>query len=444
MDTSKVIWSEGMFLCAQHFQQHDRFIEHLINSRCRGIQPFSWGFHKLSIDSDLLKIGKLALKKCSGIFPDGTSFNLPEDDELPVPLDVPNAISNELVYLSLPVRRPEVADADSEDAPESLSRYRMREKDVSNNNTIGEGKIPLHVGKLKTRLLTERNERSGYTCLGIARIVEARGDKNIIIDEKFIPPNLNCIAMTTLLGYMRELVGLLNIRGEAIASRLGSVNHGGDAGMKDFYFLQMINRYQPLLQHLSDVVDLHPEEFFRLVIQMAGELATFFKSGKRPSAFPAYCHDDLQSAFGPVMDELRNLLGRIYEQRAIPIPLTELKGNSYGARRLDTSLMNSAGFVLAAKAQVSSETLRHDFPRQVIIGPYEIIENYITSLTPGITIHPLPVAPRQLPYHAGFTYFELNKQCDLWEKMMTSAGFVIHISGSLPGLQLEFWAIKEG
>ena len=91
-ENSKVIWSEGIFLLPQHFQQHDRYIQNLVNSRCLGLRPYDWGFYSLTIDSDLFKIGKLALKECKGIFPDGTPFNLPEDDELPLPLDIPEDI----------------------------------------------------------------------------------------------------------------------------------------------------------------------------------------------------------------------------------------------------------------------------------------------------------------------------------------------------------------
>jgi type VI secretion system protein ImpJ len=54
------------------------------------------------------------------------------------------------------------------------------------------------------------------------------------------------------------------------------------------------------------------------------------------------------------------------------------------------------------------------------------------------------VAPRQIPYHAGYTYFELEKHGDIWNKMHASGGFAIHIDGNYPGLKLEFWAIKEG
>ncbi len=445
MNSRKVIWLEGMPLSAQHFQQHDRFFENLINGRSLGVQPFNWGFHNLVIDTELLGIGKFALKKCSGIFQDGTPFDLPGDDELPLPLDVPDDTGNETVYLSLPVRRPAAVETDSADNPESLARYRISEQDVKNNITIGgDGKVCLYTGRLKTRLLMERDERSGYTCLSVARIVEARADKKIIIDDKFIPPNIHCISVKNLKGYILELVGLLNIRGEAIAARMGAEAHGGVAGISDFLLLQTINRYQVLFKHLSTLPDLHPERFYQLVIQLSGELVTFFSKKRRPVDYPPYRHDDLQGTFTPVIEDLRQLLVKVYEQRAVPIALSDPKYNTYAARRPDVSLLQSAVFVLAAKARVDNKSLRDDLPNQIIIAPVETINDYIKSLTPGIAIHHLPVAPQELPYHPGFIYFELNTKCDLWEKFIKSAGIAIHISGNLPDLQLEFWAIKKG
>ena len=168
-ENSKVIWSEGIFLLPQHFQQHDRYIQNLVNSRCLGLQPYGWGFYSLQIDSDLFKIGKLALKECRGIFPDGTSFNLPEDDELPLPLDIPEDIHDEIVFLSLPVRRPEAVESDSDANPDGLARFRLSEREVRDNTNGAESKAALQVGKLKTRLIRQRDERSGYTGLGMAR-----------------------------------------------------------------------------------------------------------------------------------------------------------------------------------------------------------------------------------------------------------------------------------
>jgi type VI secretion system protein ImpJ len=189
---------------------------------------------------------------------------------------------------------------------------------------------------------------------------------------------------------------------------------------------------------------MHPEEFFQLCLQLAGELATFYRPGKRPMAFPDYKHDDLKFSFIPLIDELRSLLSMVLEQNAVQLPLAEVKPGVYVAKRPEINLLEGAIFVLAAKAQVSSELIRSHFPPQVKIGPVEDIQTLVRSALPGINIQALPVAPRQIPYHAGYSYFELNKQSELWGKMSASGGFAIHIGGSFPELELEFWAIRKG
>ncbi|NOS87186.1 MAG: type VI secretion system baseplate subunit TssK, partial [Methylococcaceae bacterium] len=154
--------------------------------------------------------------------------------------------------------------------------------------------------------------------------------------------------------------------------------------------------------------------------------------------------DDLQQTFKQVMNELRELLSSVLEQNAILIPLTAPKYGIRGAKIPDPNLFRDAVFVLAVNAQVAIEQLRSGFPSQVKIGPVEQINLLIRNALPGITIHALPVAPRQIPYHAGFAYLELNKQSELWKQMQQSGGFAIHIAGEFPGLELEFWAIKNG
>jgi type VI secretion system protein ImpJ len=48
-----------------------------------------------------------------------------------------------------------------------------------------------------------------------------------------------------------------------------------------------------------------------------------------------------------------------------------------------------------------------------------------------------------LPFHAGYTYFELDKGSDYWKPLLNSAGFAMHIPNEFPGLQMQFWAIRS-
>jgi type VI secretion system protein ImpJ len=445
-ENNKTVWSEGMFLRPQHFQQHDRYLETLVRERCRGLQPYDWGIKKIKIDSRQLAMGKLALLECSGIFPDGTPFNLPEDDGLPLPIDILPDVQNNIVYLSLPAQRPGAVEVDTDENLNNLARYHAAECEVRDANVATNATSAVMIAKLHTSLLLERQERAGHVCIGIARVIESRIDKNIILDECYIPPCVDCNAIPQLKGYINELYGLLHTRGEALAGWASEAGRGGVAEISDYLLLQLVNRVEPLFEHLQNLPCLHPESFYRIAIQLAGELSTFYKDAKRPINFAAYNHEDMHGTFKQVMDELRNLLRTLIDRNAIFISLVPSSKTSglYGAKVPDPNLLKDAVFILAAKAQVSPEQLRSHFPTQVKIGPVEKIDPLINSALPGIKLHALPVAPRQIPYHAGFAYFELNKQSEFWKQMHTSGGFAIHIAGEFPGLELEFWAIKNG
>lgn len=442
-DNSRVIWSEGMFLRPQHFQQHDRYVESLIRGCAVGCYGFGWGFDGLKLDLTQLAIGRVAIQECRGIFQDGTPFYLPENDDLPPALEIPETTRNSLVYLAIPSRRADSAEIDTEQTVDSLARYRQTEREVRDHLAGSDSRYPVQVGGLKTRLLLEADERSGYLCLGLVRVVEVRADKTVVLDEQYIAPALRCFETGALGRFLRELLGKLKTRGDELAGRLGAAGSGAVSQMSDFTLLQVINRHEPFIQHLADTARLHPEDLYRLALQLAGELATFFRNERRPTAFAQYDHDDLQGSFKPLIEELRWLLGKVKDANAIRIPLQNPRAGIYGATRPDASILEHSVFVLAVKAQLPATVLQAQFPMQAKIAPVERIQQLVISQLPGIPISPLPVAPRQIPFNVGYSYFELDQQCPIWQEMRQSGGFAFHISGNFPDIEMEFWAIRK-
>jgi len=73
----------------------------------------------------------------------------------------------------------------------------------------------------------------------------------------------------------------------------------------------------------------------------------------------------------------------------------------------------------------------------------EKIRDLVQLALPGIALRPLPVAPKQIPFHAGFNYFELDRGSELWPALQSSGGIAMHIAGEFPGLELELWAIRS-
>jgi type VI secretion system protein ImpJ len=433
-----VVWQEGMFLRTQHFQQQDRWMEQLVRGRVHALRPHPWGLIDYTVDRDLLGTGRFALASASGVFEDGTPFTLPGETDHPPPLELADSVRNVLVYLALPIRQAgavEVADSATE------GRYTARPFEAYDTHSASPQPAELQVGRLRMRYLLETDERTGYLSIGLARVTEVTTDRRIILDERWIPPALVCSAAAPLAGLIAELSGMLNQRGEALAARMTAPGQAGVAQVADFLLLQSINGWQNVLAHWADAANLHPESLYAALVQMAGEFATFLDT-RRPNAYPAYRHDDLQRSFAPVVADLRRALSAVLEATAIAIPLREARHGVRVGPITDRSILRASNFVMTVQADVQAEQLRRLFPSQVKIGAVEHIRELVNVALPGIAVRPLPVAPRQLPFYAGATYFELDRASPHWQQMQNSGGFAIHVSGDFPNLRLELWAIR--
>jgi type VI secretion system protein ImpJ len=440
---NKVVWGEGLFLQPQHLQQQERYFERLIRGSTSGLVPFAYGLMQLEIDADLLSLGKFAVRSAAGLLPDGTPFSVPNEADHPAPIELPDVLRNTTIYLVLPARQPGAIETSPADRIDTAARFAVGEHEAIDTNAGYQSVAAVPIGKLRLRFALENDSRAGYVGLGLARVNEVRADRSVVLDEGYIPPALTCGVSASLVGFVAQIQGMLHHRAEALAGRISESSMRGTAEHADYMLLQVCNHYEPLLAHLSAAAgQLHPESLYRVLISLAGELATFTEQRRRVPEFSPYRHDDLQATFRPVMAALRRALSAVLEQTAVPIPLQERK---YGIRVgpiADRTLVADATWVLAVKAQIPAETLRRNLPNQVKIGPVEQIRELINVAIPGIAIRALPVAPRQLPYYAGTSYFELDRSSSYWAALARAGGIAIHVTGNIPGLEIECWAIR--
>ena len=440
---NKIIWSEGMFLQPQHFQQQNRFHEGLLHNRITPLFGYSWGFSVLELDQAALMEGRIHLITGRGIFPDGTPFDFPYQDNPPIPLDIDVNLRDEVIVLALPVQRIGATEIDSDNHSDSrLARYTIEEIDVSDSNTQNPSQASLQIGRLQLRLMRKRDVTGAYTTLGVVHLSERRPDKQVALQKTFIPPMLQISSDVILNGHLQQLCGMLRQRGEELASLIAQPGHRGIAEIADFLMLQTINRYEPVFKHLAKVSILHPERFYSLCLAFAGDMSTFNENNaRRPIEYMDYQHDALAACFNSLMEELRRLLSQRILSNVISIPLEDMQYNVRKAIVNDKTLFKSANFILAVNAQLPVETIRIKLPAFMKIGPAEKIRDLVNLALPGIPLNSLPVAPREIPFHAGFNYFELERTNDLWRQLENSAGLMMHIGGEFPGLVIELWAI---
>lgn len=443
---SKVVWSEGMLLRTQHFQQQDRWVEQLVRGALAGAVGHGWGVSELALDRQLLPQGKVGVARCRGILPDGTPFALPEDGPLPDPVTVDRATRPGVVYLALPLRQDGSPEIEPNGSAPSGARWRGREVEVRDVILGAIDEAPaIEIAEPGFRLLHEGEPRAAYGTLGVAKVRGLEANGAVLLDEDWIPPCLRIGAVHALHGFLEELDGkLAGIAKDRAAFVVGRAQQGvGD--ITDLLVLQLANRVLPQVRHLAAQQTLHPEALFGFLASLAGEAATFADGERLPVELPAYDHDAPSLAFLPLFDELRRLLAELArpDRKAQEIPLKLHPSGVRTAVVADRTLFTGSTFIIAVSAAIPAETLRQRLPQQIKIGPAEELQAIIRAATPGIPLLPLSAVPREIPLHRGMTYFELERRNEYWRRLPGSAALAIHVIDVFPELVMECWAVRD-
>ncbi|MBN3492361.1 MULTISPECIES: type VI secretion system baseplate subunit TssK [Vibrio] len=434
-----VVWQDGMFMKPQHFQQFDRAQTKLSTMLFASSTPLHWGVNQIEINTELLTQGKIAVTRAIGVLQDKTPFDLPLLAEVPDVKEVDPSITDKVIYLCcpLPSEREELFGSDKDGA-----RYLVHHQDAVDAVYASEDTANIAVGQLKFRLMTEDEDRSAYTAIPILKIAEVKPDGTVVLDERYIPTCIDINASKVLSKFTKEFASMLKHRAESIVERLGTVDQQGVSTVSDFMLLQALNRYEPLFWHFSSVEGVHPESLYRILLQAEGELSTLCSTSRRPPQFIEYNHGDLTSCLSHTLENAKRTLSVMSEQRAIPLTLKE---QNFGIRTAvipDKKVVETATFILAVKADVTLDVLHTQFVTQTKIGSIDNIRDLINLQLPGIGIKPMPVVPRALPYHAGYTYFELDRASEEWAGLESASAIAVHVSGEFANLSLQLWAVR--
>ncbi|MCP1835398.1 type VI secretion system protein ImpJ [Bradyrhizobium sp. USDA 4532] len=439
--TSKPIWSEGMLVRPQHFQQYDRWVEQLVENRVAGLLGYGWGIRKIGFDRDLLALGQVALTELEAIMPDGTALHAPAHVRLPTGRIPPPAAKNLLVKIAVGTRRQAGSDVCSGD---TLTRRHDQEVlQIRNATSPEKAPVDIKVASLSTHLIFDGEEQGDLIALPICRIRDIDPARAIALSDTYVPPAIDIHAAESLIALLNEVRSLLRTRAEALAARADPSRTTADgAGLIDLVTLSIVNGAEAVFDHFAATRGHHPETLFRALLSLTGQLSSFVGDRRKAQEVPSYRHEDLESCFTPLAHILRGLLAVVIESAAISLPLQDRGYGILIGLITDRTLFQDSRFVLIAVASVPGETLRNQLPAQMKVGSVEQIRDLVNLQLPGVPIHALAVAPRELPYIQNAVYFELDQSVELWRILPRSAAFAFHVSGDYTDLHLEFWAIR--
>jgi type VI secretion system protein ImpJ len=429
-----------MFLRPQHLQQYDRWIEGNLERRVAGLTPFTWGVRSLRIDAEALRSGQFRLLEVEAILPDGSIFAAPAVQPLPPARLITSEAQGKRVHLALPLRAVDAIEVSEDGGSQRLRRARA---EVRDNATANRPPTEIEVGQLNARLIIDGESLDEHAFLAVAEIENVDIQGQVRLSDSFIPPLLSASASPRLMAIMDQIRGLLQSRGTALASGTAGESGGTRSGMIDLITLGIVNRYIASLTHLIQNAAHSPETVYRECLNLAGELSAYSAEGRRLPELGSYQHGDLRASFNTLLPVLSNLLAVIVERNAISIALTPHEYGIWLGPIEDRMIFQGRRFVLIARANLSLEVVRQQMPIQIKIGPVEQIRDLVNLQLPGISITPLAVAPREIPFLQNAVYFELEANNPLWSRFNESAAFALHVSGDYPGLGLELWAIQR-
>ncbi|MBU9693955.1 type VI secretion system baseplate subunit TssK [Burkholderia multivorans] len=443
---AKVAWQEGLFFRPQLFQQQERYFERYAHMRAAPLSPFFFGFVHYALDLESLALGKVIVKSAAGVFADGTPFDAPGNTPLPPPLTVRPEHLDQVIYLAVPVRLPNCEETTFEDTPDSMARYQVFDAELRDSNSVGLAPESVQLSNLRLRLVPEKELGNAWIGLALTSVKTIRADGSIELDDTIVPPVSGYGASDLLTSWVTKIHDLAYLRANALSQRLAGTDDttASAATVTDYLLLQILNRYEPLLQHMLRVPTTSPAEVYTLLIAMAGELSTHLRTDtRRPlDTHPPYRHTTPHLCLKPLVDDTHRLLNAVLVRSAQSIALED-RGHGMRNAVVDPADMQGfASLVLAVHAAMPPDVLRQQFLAQVKAGPSEKLPSLVRSHLPGIGMQALPVPPRQIPFNAGYIYYELTQGGALWEEVVRHGGIALHVAGEFPSLKLELWGVR--
>ena len=435
----KVVWTEGMFIAPQHFQQQERYNHHHLEQYMSLTQGgHRYGLATLEIDQHRLQIGKVAVTQCRGLFPDGTYFESTRE----LILDVKQGTLNKVVYLALPMR----VEGENEYGERSENRRYFKENvNLFDSSDSGQNSVETTVAEPNVRLFLEGDEMTGMTLIPVAKILESRESGQLILDQSFIPACLQYGASSLLIERIKELLVLTQTRANSVVQRIGAGQNrkSEQSLMREYLWLQTLNRWLPWLHLTVNNTELSLDELYDGLVKFSSELASF-----KPSIAEApepLVRDDLQQVLGKLFTRLRDQLSMVQSDNVVEFAWdTKL----FERRRLlrtsvkDIHLMDNRRFVLAVESSIGTAALAQIFPTACTLCGLGQVAELVRNGLSGISLNVLPVAPNELKPRADICYVEIDTRHIYWQEIKEKReALAIHVDSRIPDLHLQLYVL---
>lgn len=428
-----------MFIAPQHFQQQDRHFQNYVEQYVAVAgQGHRYGLSELQIDVDRLKVGKIAVTVCKGIFPDGTYFEASHE----LLLEVPESTLNKRVYIALPMAVEGETEYGNKD--EKL-RYVRESVTLFDASQSGNQSVETDVAQINARLILEGGDTTGLTVIPIARVLEKRESGALILDQGFIPACIQYGASSLISERLKELLVLVEARANMVVQRIsaGQERKSEQSLLREYLWLQTLNRWVPWLTATLENPATPTDVVYERLATLSAELCSFEPAVAEPPE--TLISKDMQAAFAPLFNRLREQLSLVQNDSVLEY---DWDTNLFEKRRLlrtavpDIQMLDSHRFVLCVESSIGAAALGQLFPGACKLCGLSQIAEVVRNGMSGITLTALPIAPSELKPQADVCYVEIDTRHPYWQELVEKReAIALHVDGRIPDVKLKLYAL---
>jgi len=454
-----IFWHQGLFLQPHHFQQHDLYIQDLHKPFRKFLTPFFWGIAGMEASRGALENLSFDVLKGEFVFQDGTYVVFPGNAVL-AKRSFKNTWVEEdkrfTVYLGLKKldeAGSNVTELASLDKISEVSTRYVTLAEPEQIDDLYENGPPGQVKKLHLVLKlfweSEKEMVGDYLLLPLAQL--ERDGEVIRFAPGFAPPAITIQSSDVLIQIVK------NIR-DQIGSRSRQLNeykaqrgiHTSDFGARDMVFmlaLRSLNRYVPLLFHLTEPACTHPWLAFGLLRQLIGELSSFSSTvnvlgelDDGQALLGAYNHDDLGKCFLAAQSLISQLLDEITAGPEYIIKLV-FDGTYYIADLLPTYFTEGNRYYLVVETEEEPQQVLDALQSIAKLGSRESLPLLIARALPGVALEHLAIPPQELPRRAHCLYFQINHHGDQWGNVVKGNNMALYWDNAPDDFKAELMVV---
>lgn len=426
---NKIVWREGTFLYPQHFQQMDSHLEGVVQDYSRlTTSEFSphCGLTRLKINDALLKLGQFSIQACEGILPDGQYFKLASE----IALEIHEGVIDQMIYLTVPIM---LIGNDSFNNQLATSRYRTDFTKVFDFTSSEQAELEVEQASLNITLQLEQDNLDGFVKLAVGKVLEVNGNGELVIDRAFIPDCLSLGAADILLERIKELETLANAKANQLITRLNAMVETQNAAVlfKEQQLLMVIYHWLPWLEATQRTQHYKLGRFFYELKQFEAALLSIDFELRTP--WTPLTFESLFKEFHTVISRIKDKLSINQQQNVIEYLWDKSLFDSRRMllakiKQLEVSQAQRVIIAVTSEKIIAKEVFETGFK---LAGNKSIVE-CIKNATQGVNVTALPFSPPELKEQAATSYFQVNTDDVLWQKVLENKEMLaLHIDARI-------------